>query len=138
MTITTANPTQSIITPEGLTAHVPTPKRTVFNQTTDAVSWVRWTWNPITGCRHGCDFCYARAIAAQTKMQPYYPLGFEPMLEPITFSDLSWCDLMVIGAQSATRQSDGDVPVYVKENLIKALPAGVPLLQMQPRTRATA
>jgi hypothetical protein len=26
------------------------------------------------------------------------------MLEPIVFSDLSWCDLMVIGAQTATRQ----------------------------------
>lgn len=24
------------------------------------IEWCTHTWNPITGCRHGCDYCYAR------------------------------------------------------------------------------
>jgi hypothetical protein len=67
-------------------------------------------------------------------------LSIEPLLEPLEFSDLSWCDLMVIGAQTGTQQPDGyhpgfapdfrwvaslvaqadaaEVPVYLKPNLL--------------------
>ena len=38
------------------------------------ISWVRnpdgtqgHTWNPITGCLHGCDYCYARQISNRFK-----------------------------------------------------------------------
>lgn len=27
------------------------------------IEWCDATWNPITGCLHGCDYCYARKIA---------------------------------------------------------------------------
>lgn len=27
------------------------------------------TWNPVSGCSHGCDYCYARKIANRFKMQ---------------------------------------------------------------------
>lgn len=27
------------------------------------IGWVDATWNPVTGCLHGCEYCYARAIA---------------------------------------------------------------------------
>jgi len=27
------------------------------------IEWTDFTWNPITGCRNGCDFCYARKLA---------------------------------------------------------------------------
>ena len=27
------------------------------------IEWADSTWNPITGCYHGCDYCYARRIA---------------------------------------------------------------------------
>lgn len=34
------------------------------------ISWVRnpdgtqgYTWNPVTGCMHGCDYCYARKMS---------------------------------------------------------------------------
>ena len=27
------------------------------------IEWTDWTWNPVTGCLHGCPYCYARGIA---------------------------------------------------------------------------
>ena len=27
------------------------------------IDWADMTWNPITGCLHGCEYCYARKIA---------------------------------------------------------------------------
>lgn len=27
------------------------------------IEWCDATWNPVTGCLHGCDYCYARRIA---------------------------------------------------------------------------
>jgi protein gp37 len=49
-----------------------------FNQQdTDSIEWARWSWNPITGCKHDCPYCYARDIA-----QRFYPQGFAPTLLP--------------------------------------------------------
>jgi protein gp37 len=28
-----------------------------------AIEWCDFTWNPVTGCLHGCPYCYARRIA---------------------------------------------------------------------------
>lgn len=30
-----------------------------FNPTNDSIEWARWTWNPVTGCKNGCEYCYA-------------------------------------------------------------------------------
>ena len=27
------------------------------------IDWCDATWNPVTGCLHGCEYCYARGIA---------------------------------------------------------------------------
>lgn len=27
------------------------------------IEWADSTWNPVTGCKHGCEYCYARRIA---------------------------------------------------------------------------
>jgi len=53
-----------------------------FNKTNDNVEWALWTWNPITGCLHDCDYCYARDIA--NRYYEYLPKGkrFEPNLYP--------------------------------------------------------
>jgi protein gp37 len=42
-------------------------------------------------------------------------ISLEPMLEPIKFSDLSWCNLVVIGSQTSTTQPDGYVPEFAPE-----------------------
>jgi protein gp37 len=53
--------------------------KATFNQTNEHVSWARWTWNPVTGCLHGCPYCYARDIAMQPSMAATYPIGFAPL-----------------------------------------------------------
>lgn len=32
-------------------------------QKINGIEWTDYTWNPVTGCKHGCDYCYARRIA---------------------------------------------------------------------------
>jgi len=68
----------SIVTSNGKETLIPMPKKVVFNQTNDSVDWASWTWNPVTGCEHGCKFCYAREIAHSERMADYYPNKFEP------------------------------------------------------------
>lgn len=31
------------------------------------IEWCDSTWNPVTGCFHGCEYCYARGIAERFK-----------------------------------------------------------------------
>lgn len=31
------------------------------------IDWADATWNPVTGCLHGCEYCYARGIANRFK-----------------------------------------------------------------------
>ena len=50
----------------------------VFNRTNENIEWASWTWNPVTGCKHGCPYCYARDIAARF----YGNGGFEPKFHP--------------------------------------------------------
>ena len=33
------------------------------------IDWCDATWNPVTGCLHGCEYCYARRIAE--RFEPY-------------------------------------------------------------------
>lgn len=52
--------------------------RATFNQTDgEGISWAAWSWNPVTGCLHGCDYCYARAIAH--RFIDGFPVGFTPL-----------------------------------------------------------
>lgn len=44
-----------------------------FNRVNDNIGWARWSWNPVTGCLHNCDYCYARDLAER-----FYPQKFEP------------------------------------------------------------
>lgn len=41
------------------------------------IDWCDSTWNPITGCLHGCEYCYARGIASRfagcDKLSTYMP-----------------------------------------------------------------
>jgi protein gp37 len=52
--------------------------RSVFNRTNDNIEWACWTWNPVTGCKHDCPYCYARDIAARF----YGNDKFDPKFHP--------------------------------------------------------
>lgn len=36
--------------------------RQKFNISNDNIEWARYTWNPVTGCKFDCPYCYARDI----------------------------------------------------------------------------
>ena len=38
------------------------------------IEWTDYTWNPVTGCLRGCEYCYARRIAERFNK----PYGFYP------------------------------------------------------------
>lgn len=58
------------------------------------IEWCSHTWNPITGCRHGCEYCYARRIVNR----------FEPKID-------EWPDEAITTVPSA----DGGPELYVAE-----------------------
>lgn len=41
------------------------------------IDWCDYTFNPVTGCLHNCDYCYARRIANRFGKHEK-PLGWEP------------------------------------------------------------
>lgn len=57
----------------------PSAKATFNDSKGSGISWASWSWNPVTGCLHGCDYCYARAIANDEKVRTAYPVGFTPL-----------------------------------------------------------
>jgi protein gp37 len=46
-------------------------------QGNESIGWAKWSWNPVTGCKHNCPYCYARDIANR-----FYEQKFEPSLIP--------------------------------------------------------
>lgn len=65
----------------GEAVEYPQPQsKPTFNETPgDGISWASWSWNPVTGCLHGCDYCYARDIATSQRFASAYPVGFTPL-----------------------------------------------------------
>jgi protein gp37 len=47
-----------------------------FNKTNDNIEWAPYSWNPVTGCKNDCPYCYARDIAVR-----FMP-SFEPTFHP--------------------------------------------------------
>ena len=42
-----------------------------------SIEWALWSWNPVTGCKHNCPYCYARDTANRI-----YETKFNPTLWP--------------------------------------------------------
>ena len=59
------------------------------------IEWCDMTWNPVTGCLHGCEYCYARKMVKrfgkdikhqcvytlEEKTKSSYPFGFNPTFD---------------------------------------------------------
>jgi protein gp37 len=51
-----------------------------FNKINSLIDWAKYSWNPVTGCLNGCNYCYARDM---TNHYPkIFPNGFEPTFHP--------------------------------------------------------
>lgn len=44
------------------------------------IDWCDSTWNPVTGCLHECEYCYARRIAERFSTREKYERPYEPVL----------------------------------------------------------
>jgi protein gp37 len=61
----------------------PRSQQATFNsQASDSIEWARWSWNPVTGCKHDCSYCYARDIATGHAPNAPFPQLFEPTFLP--------------------------------------------------------
>jgi len=60
-------------------AHQEAPRPT-FNRTNDNIEWAGWSWNPVTGCKHGCPYCYARDMANRFSGGDFSPKFHEERL----------------------------------------------------------
>jgi len=76
-------------------------KRGLNKQDNTDIEWADWSWNPVTGCLHGCPYCYARNIAFDI-----YPDG-------VGFSPTIWLDRLT-GPQNQKVPSDADANVARK------------------------
>lgn len=56
------------------------------------IDWADMTWNPVTGCLHGCEYCYARKIANRFGGGKALPGGVTVELETPVYGDVneSW------------------------------------------------
>ncbi|EGW36493.1 phage Gp37/Gp68 family protein [Desulfosporosinus sp. OT] len=43
------------------------------------IPYCDYTWNPVTGCLHGCSYCFAERIAKRFAGSKAFPNGFAPM-----------------------------------------------------------
>lgn len=48
------------------------------------IDWCDSTWNPVTGCLHGCEYCYARGIAKR-----FAPFAFPHLTEDGVFKHIN-------------------------------------------------
>jgi len=76
-----SGPTITLYTHKREPVEYPEPKgKSTFNATPgEGISWAAWSWNPVTGCEHGCPYCYAREIATSARAAATYPVGFTPL-----------------------------------------------------------
>lgn len=65
----------------------------MMNGPDNAIGWCDYTWNPISGCKHGCRFgpndtkCYAEVIAERFRGSKAFPNGFDPTFHPERLGD---------------------------------------------------
>lgn len=70
------------------------------------IGWADSTWNPVTGCLHGCEYCYARRIAERFR----------------------GCILDLVGDSVVVRDGCGKGPIYELNNPVSKVDGIDPVL----------
>lgn len=98
--------------------------RQTFNrQASASIGWAPYSWNPVTGCKHGCSYCYAARFARRGNSPLWRKYGFEPTLHvprldavpPKVPAERKYCFLVSMG------DLFGDwIPQYWIEDVLQA------------------
>ena len=71
------------------------------------IDWADASWNPVTGCLHDCEYCYARKIANRFGGRIAADDDSFHSIHPMT----GGCSLSVVEEQQYRMTNDGDVAV---------------------------
>ena len=66
------------------------------------IDWCDTSWNPVTGCLHGCEYCYARGIATRFA-------GFLPEENPNTWGFERGGTIVTLDSMQARMRKDGKI-----------------------------
>ena len=66
------------------------------------IDWCDSSWNPVTGCYHKCEYCYARGIANRFA-------GFLPEENPSTWGFRAGGTLVELDGMQARKRKDGRI-----------------------------
>jgi len=60
-----------------------------MNNVKDSIGWADFTWNPVTGCKRGCEYCYAKKIHNRFNKRKFSEITFHPerLNEPARIKD---------------------------------------------------
>jgi len=56
---------------------------TLNKQGPEKIEWTDYTWNPISGCKHNCDYCYMKRLENRFKNNVMHPA-----LHPSRYDDI--------------------------------------------------
>jgi len=64
------------------------------------IEYCNYTWSPVTGCYHGCEYCYAKRIAHRFS-------GFEPSENPFTTKFYPDLNIAEVNSLQCRQRKDG-------------------------------
>lgn len=67
------------------------------------IDWCDASWNPVTGCLHGCEYCYARGIANRFGAHIGSTDNLHVLDTPVRCSD-TWCFMQMAGISAGRKQ----------------------------------
>lgn len=81
------------------------------------IEWCDYTWNPITGCRRGCKYCYARRIHDRFNKYPFSEIVFHPFrMDDLLSLGIKKPSIIFVGSMSDIEYwNKDDIDTILKE-----------------------